>query len=106
MTFKILTCISVECNHCGDVLEDEEGIPHFDTEEQAARAARGWGWAVTRDGKAFCEGGGCRDARPACRCNKDGECGSGCAPDCPCELHPALAPVTVSLGQLPIGGGS
>lgn len=104
--FKTHTCISVECNHCGGRLEYDDGVPHFDTEEQAAAGARGWDWVVTRDGRAFCDEGMCENARPACQCNEDEECGECCALDCPCELHPALPPVPVSPGQIEIGGGS
>lgn len=105
--FKYHTCVTIECNHCGEALRyGGEGISHFDTPDEAVNAARAYDWVVTRDGRAFCDEGICENAIPACQCDEDEECGSGCVPDCPCELHPALLPVPVVPGQLEIGGGS
>lgn len=101
--FKTHTCISIECNHCGEELRYDGSVPHFATEQEAADAARAYEWAVTRDGKAFCDEGMCDNARPACQCNEDEECGSGCAIDCPCPLHPEVTPVVLP-GQMAIGG--
>jgi len=103
--FNTHTCISVECNHCGEELCYDDGVVHFTTEQEAIAAAHAYEWAVTRDGKAFCDEGMCENARPACQCNEDEECGNRCVPGCPCPLHPEVRPALIP-GQIEIDGAA
>lgn len=81
--FKTETCVTIACDHCGNRLEYDERIPHFDTEADALEAAREYEWTRTRDGKVYCEG----YELPACTCPDEEACGEACPIGCPCVLH-------------------
>jgi hypothetical protein len=89
--FKTETCVSVTCDPCGNPLEYDDHIPHFNTEADAMDAAREYDWIRIRDGKVYCSS--CEPKAPDCRC-EDGNCDADmCLPGCPCERHEEIGPI-------------
>lgn len=56
---KTHSCLTVACNLCNETFtDDEDGIPHFDTIQEARDYQDAWGdeyqWTISDDGYAIC----------------------------------------------------
>lgn len=86
--FKTHTCISLHCDGCGEAVDNDGGIAHYETNDQrrAFEEAEACDWHVLRDGRVYCTATKCEAQLPACVC-ESGDCDYRCTPGCPCVLH-------------------
>lgn len=55
MSAKIVSCVTIACDVCGEPLRDDEDgiVPHFETTRDAAKWAAEW--LIGADGYAICD---------------------------------------------------
>ena len=64
MSYTTISCVIVRCDGCGRALEfDTEETAHYPTRSEAAIAAAGCGWLISRQFQ-YCEA--CGQARTRC----------------------------------------
>lgn len=51
--FEIKTCVTVRCEECENVLDEDYEV-HYSTEDEAREGAEMAGWVLASDGKIYC----------------------------------------------------
>ena len=57
MTIRPHTCITVACDICKYVYDEDEYVAHFADLDEARKSLDSQGWTITTDGKVFCASG-------------------------------------------------
>ena len=58
MPIKTHSCITVACDVCRYVWDEDEYTAHFADLDEARKALTGTGWTITADRKIFCDSSG------------------------------------------------
>ena len=54
MPIKAHSCITVACDVCNYIYDQDEYTAHFSDLDEARKALTGTGWTITADRKVFC----------------------------------------------------
>jgi hypothetical protein len=99
MSVKTMTCYVITCDGCGNTLETDYHIPHFDSQDDARAAASDSDWVTSHRVGADIKGDWCEDCLDRITCPECGSLhddGKPC-PDPECGWTPdAPAPVEVN----------
>lgn len=82
---KTITCHTVHCDRCGEPLEGEDYVRHYDDPEEGMEDARECDWIVTANGRAYCPTTVCQLAAPECECEQRGCDSLDCKGECYCD---------------------